>query len=70
MDPATAGRGHFEMHRFPQQRNDPTPRLGVTSAKNANQRDPRASADAESARTTSPGLLVLKTSSKCNVSEA
>ena len=42
------------MHRFPQQRNDPTPRLGVTSAKNANQRDPRASADAESARNDLP----------------
>ena len=54
INPATAGRGHFEMHRFPQQRNDPTPRLGVTSAKNANQRDPRASADAESARNDLP----------------
>jgi len=42
------------MHRFPQQRNDPTPRLGVTSAKNANQPDPRASADAESARNNLP----------------
>ena len=53
-NPSTAGRGRFEIHRFPQQRNDPTPRLGVTSAKNANQRDPRASADAESARNDLP----------------
>ena len=47
-------RGHFEVLAFPQQRDDPTPRLGVTSAKNANQRDPRASADAESARNDLP----------------
>ena len=37
-----------------QQQNNPTPRLGVTSAKNANQRDPRASADTESARNNLP----------------
>ena len=53
-NPATAGRGHFEMHCFPQQRNDPTSCLVVTSAKNANQCDPRASADAESARNDLP----------------
>ena len=53
-EPATAGHGHFEMHHFLQQRNDPTPRLGVTSAKNAYQHDPRASADAESARNDLP----------------
>ena len=52
-------RGHFEVLDFP--RTIATPRLGVTSAKNANQFDSRASADAE---LTSPGLLVLKTSSK------
>ena len=38
-NPTTDGRGPFEMHRFHQQRNNPTPRLGVASAKNANQRD-------------------------------
>ena len=48
--PTTACRGHFVMHCSPQQQDDPTPRLGVTLAKNANQRDPRASADAESTR--------------------
>ena len=39
---------------FPQQRNNPSPRLGVTSAENANQHDSRASADAESARNDLP----------------
>ena len=39
--------GTLKCTASPQQRNDPTPRLGITSAKNANQRDPRASADAE-----------------------
>ena len=52
--PATACRRHFEMHRSPQQQDNLTPRLGVTLAKNTNQRDPRASANAESARNDLP----------------
>ena len=48
--PLLLGVGTLNCTASPQQRNDPTPRLGVTSAKNANQRDPRASAEAESAR--------------------
>ena len=54
INPAIAGCGHFEMHCFPQQWNDPSPRLGVTSAKNANQCDPRVRVDAESARNDLP----------------
>ena len=52
--PLLLGAGTLKCTVFQQQRNDPTPRLGVTSAKNANQRDPRASADAESARNDLP----------------
>ena len=44
------GAGTLNCTTSPQQQDDPTPPLGVTSAKNANQREPRASADAESAR--------------------
>ena len=53
-DPTTAWRGHFELQSSPQQmgRSHTSPR--VTSAKNANQCDPRASADAESARNDLP----------------
>ena len=54
ISPTTAARWHFEIHRFLQRQNTPTPRLEVTSANNANQCDPRASADAESARNDLP----------------
>ena len=47
-------RGHFEVLAFPQQRDDRHTSPRVTSAKNANQRDPRASADAESAKNDLP----------------
>ena len=52
--PLPLGAGTLRCSHPPRQRDDPTPRLGVTSAKNANQRDPRASADAESARNDLP----------------
>ncbi len=48
------GTGTLNYTATPQQRDDPTPRLEVTSAKNASQRDLRASADAESARNNLP----------------
>ena len=47
--PLLLGAGTLTCSLSPQQRDDPTPHLEVTSAKNANQRDLRASADAESA---------------------
>ena len=52
--PLLLGAGTLNCTASPQQRDNPTPRLGVTSAKNANQCDPRASADAESARNDLP----------------
>ena len=52
--PLLLGAGTLNCTASPQQQDDPTPRLEVTSAKNANQHDPRASADAESARNNLP----------------
>ena len=57
---ATAERWHFEMQRFPQQQNDPTPSLGATLAKNANQHELVWTLGQP--EMTSLGLLVLKTS--------
>ena len=47
--PLPLGAGTLNCSHSPRQRDDPTPRLGVNSVKNANHHDPRASADAESA---------------------
>ena len=47
--PLPLGAGTLRCSLSPWQRDDPTPRLGVNSVKNANHHDPRASADAESA---------------------